>query len=76
MKRHYQQQNDEGSILSMGGHIKHCKAKRNVVTTAPTTIVCASYFDLQKKQVIFDTGFVEFGNDTRVKGNQTSSIFH
>jgi hypothetical protein len=49
MKRHYQQQNDEGSILSMGGHIKHCKAKRNVVTTAPTTTVCASYLDLQNK---------------------------
>jgi hypothetical protein len=57
----------------MGGHIKHCEAKRRVVTTAPTTTVCASYLDLQKKQLSFDnssqTGSVELGNGTRVKGN-------
>ena len=61
------------SIKAMGGHIKHCKAKREVITTAPTSIVSASYLDLQKKQLSFDnsliTGYVELGNGTRVKGN-------
>jgi hypothetical protein len=61
------------SIKAMGGHIKYCKAKREDVTTAPTTTVCTSYLDLQKKQLSFDnslkTGFVELGNGTRVKGN-------
>ena len=60
------------SIHSMGGHIKHCKGKQSVVRTTPTTTVCASYLDLQKKQLSFDnsltTGFVELGNGTRVKG--------
>ena len=60
------------STRSMGGHIKHCKAKKTVITTAPTTTVCGSYLDFQKKQLSFDnsltTGFVELGNGTRVKG--------